>query len=177
MRGVYAKKDFTKGDLIVFVPYHALIEREKVFTDTPLGKKVKEVKEEKLGEGQLWYPNVMYLSLMILQQLKLGEESHYTYFLGNFPETDDFPLTYDNETLDLLVGSPLLKRIEKIRKNNREDYDMLVAAVPEIGEFTFEQYLQGVMWGSSRNFGVTINGTKTNVMVPLCDMFNHAEEY
>ena len=26
-------------------------------------------------------------------------------------------------------------------------------------------------------YWVTINGTKSNVMVPLCDMFNHADEY
>ena len=66
MRGVYAKKDFQKNDQIVFVPYDALIEREKVFTDTPLGIKAKERKEDKLAEGKLWYPNVMFLSLMIL---------------------------------------------------------------------------------------------------------------
>ena len=91
-----------------------------------------------LPTGQVWYPNVMYLSLMLMQEIKLGEESHYKHFLGNFPEVDDFPLTYENQTLQMLEGSPLLKRIAKVRRNNREDYDMLVAAVPEIGEFTFE---------------------------------------
>lgn len=30
---------------------------------------------------------------------------------------------------------------------------------------------------SSRNFGVTVNGTGTNVMVPLSDMLNHASPY
>ena len=77
----------------------------------------------------------------------------------------------------MLEGSPFLKRLARIRSHDREDYDEMVEAIPEFGEFTFDQYLQGIMWGSSRNFGVTINGTKTNVMVPLCDMFNHADDY
>lgn len=71
----------------------------------------------------------------------------------------------------------MLARIEKIRRNNNDDYDRLVDAVPEIGQFSFDQYLEAVMWGSSRNFGVKMNGKKTNMMVPLCDMFNHADEH
>lgn len=41
MRGVYAKKDFKKGDQLIFVPYNALMERNKVF-DTPIGEKMEE---------------------------------------------------------------------------------------------------------------------------------------
>ena len=85
MRGVYAKRDFKKGDQIVFVPYNALIEKNKVFTETPLGQKLEAIKDEKLSDGQVWYPSVMMLSLMLMQQFKLGEQSHYKYFLGNFP--------------------------------------------------------------------------------------------
>ena len=67
MRGVYAKKDFSKGDQLVFVPYDALIEKNKVYRDTPLGKKLFEANKEKINEDYLWYPNVMLLALMILQ--------------------------------------------------------------------------------------------------------------
>ena len=51
MRGVYAKRDFKKGDQIVFVPYNALIEKNKLFTETPLGQKLEAIKDEKLSEG------------------------------------------------------------------------------------------------------------------------------
>jgi len=37
MRGVYAKRDIKNGESIVFVPYDALIEKNKVFKDTEIG--------------------------------------------------------------------------------------------------------------------------------------------
>ena len=39
MRGVYAKKDFKKGDQLIFVPLNALTERNRVF-ETSIGKKM-----------------------------------------------------------------------------------------------------------------------------------------
>ena len=55
--------------------------------------KEKDIKE---GVGSMWYSSVDLLALIILQEIDLGEESHYNYFMRNFPELDDFPLKYDN---------------------------------------------------------------------------------
>ena len=41
----------------------------------------------------------------------------------------------------MLEGSPFLKRLARIRSHDREDYDEMVEAIPEFGEFTFDQYL------------------------------------
>lgn len=53
----------------------------------------------------------------------------------------------------------------------------MVEKIPDIGRFTFEQFQKAMLLCSSRNFGVTVNGTNTNVMVPLSDMLNHAKPY
>ena len=64
MRGVYAKKDFQKGDQLIFVPYDALIERNMVFK-TPIGEKMYE-KDLYHDQGTLWFPSVTMLAMQYL---------------------------------------------------------------------------------------------------------------
>lgn len=42
MRGVYAKRDISIGETIIFVPYNALFETYNIFS-TPLGDKLKSI--------------------------------------------------------------------------------------------------------------------------------------
>jgi hypothetical protein len=64
MRGVYAKRDFKKGEQLIFVPYDTLIERNMVF-DTPIGKKMKEFNLY-YDQGTLWFPSVTMLAMVYL---------------------------------------------------------------------------------------------------------------
>jgi hypothetical protein len=177
MRGVYAKRDIKSGESIVFVPYDALIEKNKVFRDTEIGILVDSIKDKLVGADALWYESVDMLAIMLLEQKSLKTDSHYFHFLNNFPAVDDFPLMYGEKERKLLFGSPFLTRLEKVEANYREDYNLLLGFVPELSKYSFEQFLESCLWASSRNFGVTVNETKTNVMVPLSDMFNHAETH
>jgi hypothetical protein len=65
MRGVFAKKDISKGSSLVFVPYDALIERDMMF-NTPLGEQMKE-HDLYNGHGTLWFPSVTMLAVFYLQ--------------------------------------------------------------------------------------------------------------
>ena len=133
MRGVYAKRDIAKGEKLVFVPYDALIERDKVYRDTEIGKKLVEIKDEYLvGAKSLWYESVDLLAIMLLEQKSLGQDSHYFHFINNFPAVDDFPITYGDNERELLKGSPFLKRLDAVKANYIEDYNILVEAVPEL---------------------------------------------
>jgi len=97
--------------------------------------------------------------------------------LRNWPDTDDFPHLYENETRELLEGSPFLEKVDRVNEKYDEDYHYMVEKMPDFGRFTFEQFRSSMLLVSSRNFGVKVNGTSTNVMVPLCDMLNHASPY
>lgn len=59
-------------------------------------------------KGTLWFPSVTMLAMMVLQQNEMGKDAHMYHFLNNWPDVDDFPQTYDNETKELLTGSPFL---------------------------------------------------------------------
>lgn len=55
----------------------------------------------------------------------------------------------------------------------RSTYDLLVEKIPVIGMWSFQQVTDAMLLVGSRSFGVKVNGTFTNVMVPLADMLNH----
>ena len=100
MRGVYAKKDFKKGDQLIFVPYSGLMERNQVI-ESPIGKMMFE-KDLWEGKGTLWFPSVTMMAMMYLQEVEKGEESKFYLFLKNWPKTDDFPQLYTQEEMDML---------------------------------------------------------------------------
>ena len=117
------------------------------------------------------------LAMQYLQEIEKGDKSHFYLFLKNWPDTDDFPQLYNEEERDLLKGSPILKKLDRIEEKFVEDYDFLVKHIPEIGRFSYLQFKKAMLLCSSRNFGVNIDGNSTNVMVPLSDMLNHAQPY
>ena len=53
------------------------------------------------------------------------------------------------------------------------DYNNIVRAVPDFGQFTLHQYSQIRMMVSSRIFGMNIDNVKTDGFVPMADMLNH----
>lgn len=55
----------------------------------------------------------------------------------------------------------------------KRDYDNICEAVEEFKKYSFHEFCWARMTASSRNFGVEINGNKTDVLAPLADMLNH----
>ena len=55
----------------------------------------------------------------------------------------------------------------------REVYDKLVAHIPEVAKWTFQEFEEAHILAGSRNFAQHVRGSKTNLIVPFCDMFNH----
>jgi histone-lysine N-methyltransferase SETD3 len=50
---------------------------------------------------------------------------------------------------------------------------MICKEVPDFAQFTLDEYKEVRMLVSSRIFGITVNGVKTDGFVPLADMLNH----
>lgn len=61
---------------------------------------------------------------------------------------------------------------EKI-EDIKTDYDLICSVVPDYKQFTLEEYSKVRMMVSSRIFGITVNGVKTDGFVPYADMLNH----
>ena len=76
-----------------------------------------------------------------------------------------------------MKGSPFLVRLDNKMDQLKEDYKVLVEGIPEIGKWSFDQFVDATLLAGSRNFGVKVNKKKTNLIVPLSDMFNHAKPY
>lgn len=94
---------------------------------------------------------------------------------GILPEAfPNMPLFWSDEQLQWLQGSYLLQQVEDRKANIKRDYEQIIRVAPE---FKAIADLHTFMWVrmivASRNFGVTIDGRKTDAMVPYADMLNH----
>jgi hypothetical protein len=90
MRGVYAKQDIKKGETLVFVPHHALIDMNMIFNST-IAQKMDEspiIKEKDFIGAEI-------LTILLLIEKEKGKNSTYYHQINNFPDLDDFPVKYD----------------------------------------------------------------------------------
>jgi len=77
-------------------------------------------------------PRFLYYCAYLLEEKRKGADSHLKPFLDILPpECVDFPVLYDDETLAYLKGSPMLKEIQNIKKNNKIYYDHACEQVPD----------------------------------------------
>jgi hypothetical protein len=90
MRGVFANSDIKKGEILVFVPYKALIDMNSI-ENTTLGEKMEA--SHPIADHEFTAADI--LALIILQQKDLGKEAPHYHLLNNFPELNDFPQKYD----------------------------------------------------------------------------------
>ena len=66
-----------------------------------------------------------------------------------------------------------LKKQKEMNKKRKKCGKTIVDAVPEFSKYTEEEFGHARMLVSSRIFGITVDGKKTDSMVPLSDMLNH----
>jgi hypothetical protein len=84
------------------------------------------------------------------------------------------PLFWAPEELAWLAGSHVLEQVEERRRNVCADWKLLCDAVPSLGEaFTLDDFLWARMMVASRNFGISVDGVRTDALVPYADMLNH----
>lgn len=85
----------------------------------------------------------------------------------------DFPIFFTDDEKEWLKGSPFLNQINEKIEDIKIDYNLICKEVPEFAQFSLEEYSEVRMMVSSRIFGITINGVKTDGFVPYADMLNH----
>lgn len=165
-RGVHAKYRIRKNEVLVRIPLNLIITLEMA-KEAPIGAKMLKANLKLLS------PKHSFLSSYVLQELKKPDTKWLPY-LDMLPKsTNNFPIFFTEEEKAWLTGSPFLDQVEgKIRDVNK-DYKKIVEAVPEFAQFTLNEFSHVRMLISSRIFCITVNGNKTDSLVPLADMLNH----
>ena len=164
-RGVTAKSNILKNEIIMTIPKECLISLETVF-ETSYGKKINEFMYKELNS-----PKHCLLSSFLLYEEK---NKKYKYYFDLLPKDySNFPIFYKNNELEYLKGSPFYAQILEKKEDIKKDYNKLCEHLPDFNQFSFSKFCKARVLISSRIFGISINSKKTDVLVPFADLLNH----
>jgi len=164
-RGVIAKSDISKNEIIMTIPKSCLITLENAF-ETEYGKKIRKFMYRELNS-----PKHCLLSSFLLFEEK---NPKYKYYFDLLPKDfKNFPVFYTKEELEYLKGSSFLSQILEKKKDMKIDYNKLCEYIPNFKQFKFNKFKEARVLISSRIFGISINQNKTDVLAPFADLLNH----
>ena len=164
-RGVLAKSNILKDEIIMTIPKDCLISLETAF-DTTYGKKI----------GEFMYNELNSPKHCLLTSFLLYEEKNpkYKYYFDLLPrDYSNFPIFYTSKELDYLKGSPFLSQILEKKEDMKADYNKLCEYLPDYKQFSYLKFCEARVLISSRIFGIAINDNKTDVLAPFADLLNH----
>jgi histone-lysine N-methyltransferase SETD3 len=164
-RGVLAKSNILKDEIIMTIPKECLISLEDAL-ETNYGKKIGEFMYNELNS-----PKHCLLSSFLLYEEK---NPKYKYYFDLLPKDySNFPIFYTNKELDYLKGSPFLAQIIEKKEDMKNDYNKLCEYLPDYKQFSYLKFIEARVLISSRIFGIAINDNKTDVLAPFADLLNH----
>ena len=164
-RGVLAKNNIMKDEIIMTIPRDCLISLETAF-ETDYGKKI----------GEFMYKELNSPKHCLLTSFLLYEEKNpkYKYYFDLLPKDfSNFPIFYTPKELEYLKGSPFLLQILEKKEDMKSDYAKLCKYLPDFKQFSYLKFCQARLLISSRIFGISINDNKTDVLAPFADLLNH----
>jgi len=168
-RGIYAMKPVFPEERILTVPEKLIITEDKG-RDTELGKLVAA------SGVRLKFPHIFYLTLLIMEELN-KKDSIWRPYMDVYPKTaSNFPVFYTKEEKSLLIGTSLYPAITRETVGNIEEYNSVVAKVPELKKFSVDDFIKYTTLTVSRQFAVDIGSKKRRMIVPLADMFNYIQD-
>ena len=164
-RGVLAKSNILKDEIIMTIPKDCLISLENVL-ETSYGKKIGEFMYNELNS-----PKHCLLSSFLLYEEK---NPKYRYYFDLLPKDfSNFPIFYTNKELEYLKGSPFLSQILEKKEDMKNDYQKLCEYLPDFKQFSYLKFIEARVLISSRIFGIAIKENKTDVLAPFADLLNH----
>lgn len=167
-RGVHAQQNIKDGETILYVPLPLIITLEMAFK-SPIGK----LMYEKGLRQRLISPKHSFLGTYLLQERK-KDPPPFAEYLDILPKSlSDFPIFFTEDEKAWLKGSPFLDQVNEKVEDIKIDYNLICKEVPEFKQFSIKEYSEVRMIVSSRIFGISVNGVKTDGFVPYADMLNH----
>ena len=164
-RGVVAKANIIKKEIIMMIPQTCLISLENAL-ETDIGKKIGEFMNKELHS-----PKHSLLSAFLLSEEKNEKWKFYFDLLPK--DFSNFPIFYTNKELEYLKGSPFLNQIYEKKIELKLDYEKICEHIPQFAQFSFLKFIKARMLIGSRIFGVEINNKTTDVLAPFADLLNH----
>ena len=164
-RGVIAKSDIKKYEIIMSIPKICLISMD-IALSTLIGKEIGKFMYQELHS-----PRHSLFSSFLLSE---AQSEKWKFYFDLLPKDFSyFPIFYTDKELEYLRGSPFLSQIFEKRIEMKSDYDVICNYIPSFSSFPFIKFCQARMSVSSRIFGVTMNGVRADVLVPFADLINH----
>ena len=164
-RGVIAKSDIKKYEIIMSIPKICLISMD-IALSTSIGKEIGKFMYQELHS-----PRHSLFSSFLLSE---AQSEKWKFYFDLLPKDFSyFPIFYTDKELEYLRGSPFLSQIFEKRIEMKSDYDVICNYIPSFSSFPFIKFCQARMSVSSRIFGVTMNGVRADVLVPFADLINH----
>eukprot|EP00466_Bigelowiella_natans_P019656 jgi/Bigna1/91120/estExt_fgenesh1_pg.C_890029 len=103
-----------------------------------------------------------------------GEGSFFEPYISILPESfPTIPLFFTDKYLKMLKGSFSLGKIARRLEHLRDEYNAIVAKVPSFKRHSLQDFIWARLVIITRIFGITVNGVKTDGLVPYADMLNH----
>lgn len=168
-RGIHTKDDIQANHVILSIPRECIITME-MGQALPIGQQLMA------SNLEFNSPKHIYLIIYMLWDRKVhGAEARYHHYYENLPQHyHNFPIFWTPDELEYLTGSFLLAEIAHYRYSITEDYELACKASPEVaGLCTLEEFIGARAIVTSRNFALTIKGTRVSSLVPYADMMNH----
>lgn len=164
-RGVIAKSDIKKYEIIMSIPKICLISMD-IALSTKIGKEIGKFMYQELHSPR----HSLFSSFLLSEK----QSEKWKFYFDLLPKDFSyFPIFYTDNELEYLRGSPFLSQIFEKRIEMKSDYDVICNYIPSFSSFPFIKFCQARMSVSSRIFGVTMNGVRADVLVPFADLINH----
>lgn len=158
-RAVVAAADIADGSAVLSVPRPLLLTTD-VARASAAGRALGDATEHAL------------LAAYLLHERRDAGSSLRPYLDALPASFPTCPLFYGDDDLALLRGSYVLDRLADLRGTLAQDHDA-IRRLPASSDLSFAEYAWARTVISSRVFGITVAGTKTEALVPVADMMNH----
>ena len=115
------------------------------------------------------------MALFLLGSRADGAASPFAHYIATLPTRfPGTPLFWDSEELAWLQGSCVRDQVADRWRNIRNDYHLISSCVDGFEDaHSEEDFAIARVAVSSRNFGIVVDGVRTDALVPLADMLNH----
>jgi len=167
-RGVVMTRDVASGAEILAVDKRCIVTVDHGKA-TPVGRRMMAA----LPPLRLSAARHCYTAVFLLLDQERGGSFFQPYYDVLPRSFDSIPLFWGRDQLQGLQGSYLLTQVAERRRNLERDYHEICRASPDFARFSLHRFTVARIVVASRNFGVVIDGRKTDAMVPYADMLNH----
>ncbi len=165
-RGVHASAHILPESLVLFVPRRFIMTSE-VARASSIGRAITDSRVELRSKHS-------YIAAYLLQERDKGADSFWAPYIAILPKQfDSVPLFFNDEELSWLEGSFTVGKVADRIESLQAEYEALRDSVPSFSRWSFDDFAWARVCVITRIFGFTLEGIKTDGLVPYADMLNH----